>query len=262
MILLLPRLRRLGAIGWLVCWVSLTSLPATLGRVIQDEEVEEEVEMECFMAENGRKICGEVGQGLAREEEGSCSATQDGVCIPKRQKKKPGVQWDALGVKKITDEVATECFTDENGRKMCGDVEQNPLYVTKHPLCVDRLGTETCQALARKDGCIADFPTMRRDCKETCRICHSEYLTVEDVQQYRGKMRLPRLFSQEFPQEITGDDRVELFRYFQDVEHYMYDTVYMDEEYAETRTQCQNRHVRILRYHDYREREQLILLFA
>ena len=132
-----------------------------------------------------------------------------------------------------------------DGKATCSD---------ETPVCMDELGESKCASLARKnkrggigdlDGCIESFATMRKQCAKTCRVCDFRSETPgQEIKDSDGKERIEmeRIFSQQFPQVIEGQQRVETLRYLQDVEEYMYNTVYQDEDYASIRAACQNRH--------------------
>ena len=115
--------------------------------------------------------------------------------------------------------------------------------------CTDRMGTAKCQARlpygsqdnTRTTTCIEQFPLMRTQCARTCALCHT--LTVEQldggaVERYA----LPRLYATDAAQIVEGPHAAETYRYLQDVDAYMYDTVYDDDEFAKVRTSCQNQH--------------------
>ena len=126
-----------------------------------------------------------------------------------------------------------ECTIQADGSEKCTEPTASS--------CTDVLGTDKCQSLAARDGCIESFATMRHSCAETCGLCDT--LDVAALQHEPAqKYSLKRLYSAEFPQIIEGNRRVETYRHLQDVDQYMYETVYHDDEFAAVRTQCQNRH--------------------
>lgn len=138
-----------------------------------------------------------------------------------------------------------ECVIGANGKETCGGDETH--------ICVDELGESECASLAKKkrggvgglDGCIESFATMRKQCAKTCHVCdHYSEALLQEIQDSNNKERIEmkRIFSQQFPQIIEGHQRVETFKYLQDVGEYMYNTVYNDEDYASIRVACQNRH--------------------
>lgn len=107
--------------------------------------------------------------------------------------------------------------------------------------CVDEIGATKCQKLAVRNGCIQAFPTMREQCAATCLVCGQ---SVDDMDEAAldQTWKLPRLYSDGFPQLISGSQRMETYRYLQDVDQYMHETVYMDDEFKDVRKDCQNRH--------------------
>jgi hypothetical protein len=131
--------------------------------------------------------------------------------------------------------------------------------------CQDQFHVDICQQLAQNHGCITDFPTMRHKCPQTCLLCSTKTLSKDNTDE---PWLVPRIYNHpDTPyQRVEGPQRDEELRYLQDVDRYMYDTVYMFEEEdeeeeeeddddddeedeeeeeeftAEVRIACQNRH--------------------
>eukprot|EP00977_Amphora_coffeiformis_P022285 scaffold10723_cov164-Amphora_coffeaeformis.AAC.13 len=122
-------------------------------------------------------------------------------------------------------------------------------------LCSDKIGTDKCTKLFLPGhGCIEQFPLASVECRKTCQLCDggdgvvltadaqlsmSVDATTDDD---NDQVVVARLYSAEFPQRIEGEHAADTYRHLQDVDQYMYETVYRDEEFRKVRTTCQNQH--------------------
>lgn len=130
-----------------------------------------------------------------------------------------------------------DCIVGPDGTQVCNETDN------RNDDCVDQMGTTACIDLlygsTTTDACIEQFPTLRQQCAIMCHLCH--VLTTEQLTSSE-RYELSRLYSAEFPQIIEGQQAAETYRYLQDVDEYMYETVYQDEEFSKVRTACQNQH--------------------
>lgn len=110
--------------------------------------------------------------------------------------------------------------------------------------CIDQIGQEECQRLAHKDGCIKSFLTMRHDCAATCEVCRQHHDFANHTNEEEIQIAFTGLFNnnERGAQLVPSDRRLEAYRHFQKIEEYMYETVYVKDEYENVRVNCQNRY--------------------
>jgi hypothetical protein len=112
--------------------------------------------------------------------------------------------------------------SDESAEKV-GEDEDDDYY--------DELGcydeTEHCAERALNNGCIRNFAEMREDCKETCLLCP----TAQGLQSVRN------IYS-DVPQGWHEDE--ELRQYIEEIDEYMYETVYAEDSPEYVKLHCRN----------------------
>jgi 2OG-Fe(II) oxygenase superfamily/ShK domain-like len=96
--------------------------------------------------------------------------------------------------------------------------------------CYDEIKTNFCANLAKEhNGCIENFSMMRQKCRKTCLLCipfNADEMT--------------NIYSLH-PQKTQGSLANEIRRRILESDHYMYNTVYVDEQYVSVRADCKNR---------------------
>jgi 2OG-Fe(II) oxygenase superfamily/ShK domain-like len=95
--------------------------------------------------------------------------------------------------------------------------------------CYDEIKTNNCPNLAKHNGCIKNFAMMRQKCRKTCLLC----ITFNADE-------MTNIYSL-YPQKTEGPFANEIRRRILESDRYMYHTVYVDEQYAAIRAECQNR---------------------
>jgi prolyl 4-hydroxylase len=94
------------------------------------------------------------------------------------------------------------------------------------PNCYDE--GERCAERALNNGCVRNFAEMSQTCRETCLLCP----TAQGLQSVRN------MYS-DVPQGWMGDE--ELLQYFDEIDEYMYGTVYAGDTPEYVKLHCRNR---------------------
>jgi hypothetical protein len=128
---------------------------------------------------------------------------------------------------------AQECVVEADGSENCSEVGNDEIEE-----CVDALPGDKCEMLVSYEGCINDFSNLRKQCAATCLLC-GDTLTEEELLHGNGEpFYLDRIFSED-PQRVEGDYRKDTYRRLLDVEQYMYNTIYVEEEFTSIKEDCQ-----------------------
>lgn len=99
-------------------------------------------------------------------------------------------------------------------------------YSDNYP-CHDDI--KTCPNLAKDNGCIENFFMMRQKCRKTCMLCMT--YTWDDVKNIYSIV----------PQKTQGENAFEVRKHILETDGYMYNEVYVEEQYASVRSDCKNR---------------------
>jgi len=133
----------------------------------------------------------------------------------------------------IADTLKEECEIDSQGKETC-------LSITEHahpPPCLDL--DPDCEDKANKYLCRHDFTSMRKKCPKSCHMCDNI------VEAKDGSILVENIYSEQ-PQKASSQQSEATRKRSQEVDSYMYNTVYVNKTLEEVRHDCLNRNERCL----------------
>ena len=134
-----------------------------------------------------------------------------------------------------------ECRASSDGSSTCTESSTDPNPQYQRPShCQDMLNDCDTRLGDNNSTCYNDFTFMSTNCAKTCRICSTSDPNSQMIANHKHGT-VDRIFTA-VPQDIQGDKSVETWLKLRETEDYMYNTVYMDDNLADVRVDCQLRH--------------------